>query len=359
MRSIINYFIILFTIAMVLSFPLRGAGQSIGGSISIDPESGEGATGTRQADGEEPEIPEIVDYSDRLIIRPYLLVPMNFLVINHYDSDSGSKSDDITYLPNPTLCAGAGVSWWIFGVSFHMATTPLRDTGDYGETVFLDLQFNYYFRKFGFDLFYQRYRGYSLNEADSYHMPQGEAGAVRSDLTITAIGGNFFYIFSDHFSYNAAFKGTERQTASGGSFILMASLINNNIDSDYSLIPPEQEPLYGNDAGFQSGNFTSIGISPGYARTFIFTDGFYVTPSICVGTGLMRKSYSRLSGDKTIYGSFIKFNFRFAAGYNGDRWFYGLALVVDGTSSMSSMGGRGISASTYGGYLETFAGYRI
>jgi hypothetical protein len=328
----------------------------IGGSISIDPGTGDETEGSEEPGGEEPPIQ---DFSDRVILRPYLLVPMNFLSIARYNTDKDYSSKNIAYLPNPSLCAGAGISWWIFGFSFHTAVTPLRDTGEYGKTTFTDMQFNYYFRKFGFDLFYQRYRGFSLEESRSHGIPRGYPGSTRPDMAITTLGGNLFYVFSDGFSYNASFKQTERQTRSGGSFILMLSVANLNIRSRWSLIPPAQEIFYGMDTGFKSGNFTSFGISPGYAHTFIFRRDIYITPSICLGTGIMRKSYRVTVGERNKLGSFIKVNFRLAVGYNSERWFYGVALVVDATSTASSLGGSGMSASNIGGFIETFAGYRI
>ncbi|MBN1534820.1 MAG: DUF4421 family protein [Spirochaetes bacterium] len=348
----------LLLILLIWIFPAETLAVPIGGSISIEPETGqetEESQGTREP-GEEPLIQ---DFSDRLILRPYILVPMNFLTISRHYSNDAYSSKDIVYLPNPSLCAGAGVSWWIFGLSFHTAVTPLRDTGDYGRTTFTDIQFNYYFRKFGFDLFYQRYRGFSLEESGSYGIPRGFPGSTRPDMTITTLGGNFFYVFSDNFSYNASFKQTERQTRSGGSVILMLSVVNLNIRSSWSLIPSAYEVLYGMDTGFRGGNFTSIGISPGYAHTFIIGRDYYITPSICLGSGLMKKSYGVTVGERNKLGSFIKANFRLAVGFNSERWFYGIALVVDATSTMSSLGGSGMSASNIGGFIETFGGYRF
>ncbi len=352
MNRIAGTLLLLIPLFFAFAPSRQAAAFPVGGTISIDPETGEG----EEAGMEQPGI---VDYSDRLIIRPYLLIPMNFLTISRYNTEKGFSSEEVAYLPNPSLCAGAGFSWWIFGFSFHTAVVPLRDTAVYGKTTFLDIQFNYYFRKIGFDLFYQRYKGFSLENSRSYGLFQGFPGAHRPDLSITAIGGNLFYIFSDGFSYNASFKQTERQTSSGGSFILMTSIINYTIDSSYSLIPPSQEIFYSTDTGFRGGSFTSFGLSPGYAHTFIIGENFYITPSLCVGSGLMKKSYRVLIGERNKYGSFIKVNCRLAAGYNADRWFYGVALVVDITSTKSSLGGVGISASNIGGFIETFAGYRI
>ncbi len=272
---------------------------------------------------------------------------------------NGNNSEDIIYQPNQSLGTGLGLSWRNYGLSYSWAIKPLKDTDEYGKTVYMDIQFNYYNRKFGFDIFFQRYKGYYLEDTDSYNIYPGGAGAIRPDLATTSTGVNFFYIFSDNFSYKASFNGNERQTKSSGSFLFMASINNININSDYSLIPPDEEQYYGSYAGFKSGNFTSFSISPGYAYTFIFKNWYYVTPSLCMGTGLMKKEYTTSAGNNTEYGSFIKYNFRMAVGYSNDLWFYGLSMMVDGTKSMSALGGDGISVNVNSGFLEIYAGYRI
>ena len=314
-----------------------------------------------QTDVDIITIPIIEDFSDHFTIRPYITIPLQTITISHYNNNTGNQSKDITYQPNLNACIGGGISYWIFGISYHVSfpDTP-QDERLYGNTRYFNLMGNFYYRKFGFDVFYRRFREFYLEDSlHDFGIFAGTYQAKRTDLSIASMGGNIFYVFSDNYSYNANFKQDERQNYSGGSFILMASVINYNIDSNYSLIPLSQEIFYGVDSSFRAGNFTSFGISPGYSHTFILWHHYYIAPSLSVGSGVMKKSYITMIGKRNKIGSFIKVNARIGIGYNGDRWYYGASGIFDLTTSQSFLSGSGIAITTMIGYIELFVGFRL
>lgn len=341
----------------------------------------------------------IDDFSRRITIRPFLAVPLQALVIQpssnnskalksltdgdtNADSSSPATRRSITYYPNFTLAGGLGVSYWVFGLSAQMAIKgTAKPESRYGRTKYFDLQLHYYFRKLGVDAFYQNYRGYYLENPKQYNSwvyqngspvylsyTRGGPGTVRSDLRITTLGFNVFYVFADDYSLDAAFKQSERQNRSGGSFLLMLSGMNSRVSASSSLLPLAQEWLYGIYHGFKGGNFTSLGIAPGYSYTFLIGSRYFITPVIFVGAGVMTDSLrlqrtqeellAGRDGKKNKLEAFLKTNLRLALGYNGDSFFYGLAGVLDISASQGFIR-TSISVGIYRGYFEAFAGYRI
>jgi len=130
------------------------------------------------------------------------------------------------------------------------------------------------------------------------------------------------------------------------------------IDSDYSLIPESRELTFENDSGLKKGEYKSIGISPGYAFSLIFSD-YYVTSSIFIGTGIMKKKeHSDLSANEKTT-TFNKLNFRIAAGYNGDDYMFGVIGSNDTSSSRAWFIGRGTKMSLQIIRIEMFAGVRF
>ncbi|MCU0846977.1 MAG: DUF4421 domain-containing protein [Spirochaetes bacterium] len=336
--------------AVMLAAASISYAASIGGDVTIDTDRKAPSGGELKKD--------IDDFSDSVILRPYLIIPVQMLEIHHYDTVGFKNSRSIFYIPNPMLCGGSGISYKMVGLAAHSGLTNMMNKNIYGSTRFMDFQFNFYFRKFGADAFYQNYKGFFLNSPGTFLYMKGTPFTKRADLKMVTMGSNLFYVFSDRYSFDASFKQSERQNVSGGSFLLMLSTTNNRIHSYFSLIPVKEEILYAGNAGFKKGSFTSIGLSPGYAHTFV-SDNFFISPAIFLGTGVMIKSYITYSGKKNKKGAFIKGNFRIGMGLNEDRYFYGISIILNTNASQNFLTRKGISSTTMGGYVESYGGYRL
>ncbi|MFH1784437.1 MAG: DUF4421 family protein [bacterium] len=247
----------------------------------------------------------------------------------------GSTSVDINYLPNTKQHTGIGVSFLGLGgaVSWTGGDTQ-QDEAIYGKTKYIDYQLSYYGRKIGIDANFQQYSNFYLDKPDQFDASWQTTDPYpqRTDLHIRYYGLNTYYIFSsEKFSFKAAFNQTERQKKKAGSFLLMGSVSYLDIKSDRSLIPASKEADFGDLSGFKGGNFLVIGLSPGYAYSFIFSK-FYITPSIFVGPSFQQKRYDVATGDKTSESGGFKSNIRLAGGYNSDTFFAGITAVSDITS---------------------------
>ncbi|MCP4135467.1 MAG: hypothetical protein GY754_31150 [bacterium] len=85
----------------------------------------------------QTEKQHIDDFSDRLIIRPFLRIPIFFI-------DIVEKSNDeyIVYMPNFSLAGGLGVSYNIFRLSFQRTIPGTSDDEAlYEKTDYYDFQF--------------------------------------------------------------------------------------------------------------------------------------------------------------------------------------------------------------------------
>lgn len=327
--------------------------QAQGGRIDLVPERDQTLRGGTRADD------TIEDLSLRLTVRPYLLVPLKSMVLQHFGDLKHTTTKPAGFNANNSLNAGLGLSWWIFGLAFHLAVPGAHgDEKTNGKTSSLDIQFNYYFRKVGFDLYYQRYKGFALSNPRQFGYLPRYFPAIRPDLSLFTVGGNIFYVFSDRFSFDAAFKQSERQTRHAGSFLIMATAVNYRVSARYSVMPGLFDVLSGHDAGFHNGDFTCVGIAPGYAHQFVF-GRFFIAFALFSGTGVMVQRYTTWFGERHKTSAFLKANGRLGIGYDARDWFCGFSLVADYISTRILITDSGLAVGNLTGYAETYAGYRF
>ena len=282
-----------------------------------------GSSAFADSSKKEESTTNIESYKDSLHLRPFFLFPSLELKIQ--DTKSSNDTHKLTYKPNTMINIGADVSWKGWGLSYSVGILPIpgMDADKYGKTDYLDFQFYYYFGKFNIDVFYQNYTGYYLADND------GKSINVRSDVQAMNTGINLMYVFSDSYSFRSSFTQTERQIKSGGSFILMMSCNYFSINSSHSLIPPDNESLYGKSSGYRRGYYPSVIFSAGYSYTQILHDRWYLTLSLLVGGGWMYQMYDVSAGNIKEHSLCSKYNNRLAFGYNGESYFFGLLSVID------------------------------
>jgi hypothetical protein len=268
---------------------------------------------------------------------------------------SKTPKEGISYSPNPGAGGyyGVGIYWNGLGISFVDDIPDLQsDENLYGKSEFENFTMFYYARQWSFDLFYQRFQGFYISNPEKFGMREGDPETIRPDLTLTSLGINAYYQFSGDYSLIAAFNQTERQLRSGGSFLLMATVMRFTVESDGPLVPSAYDD--GEYAGFRGGWFYSLGLCPGYAYTVVF-ENFYLTIGGFLGGGLIYQRIDIASGDKTGFNPMLKTNVKSALGYNGDRVFAGIIFIYDIIS-----GGFGDLYVDQGIFnLEMFAGMRF
>ena len=261
----------------------------------------------------------IADYTNLFTTRAFLLFQNASILIN----PANDKISKIVYSPNANLRIGLAGFWKWFGLGLSIDNPFYKtDRNAYGNTATLDLRINAFGRGVAGELFFQTYKGLyiiSPEKTDGTHY-------IIPDMQTLSLGVSGYWICnSNKFSIRAAFIQNERQKKSAGSFVLRPAFLYYRIFSDEGIVPEEIVKKYNIPLAklVTSGKFYSLGISPGYAYTFVFLKNFYLTAAVFPGIAAQFSSYRN---ENNVYDN-LEFNFqlsgRFAVGYNSDKWFLG------------------------------------
>ena len=246
-------------------------------------------------------------------------------------TDKSNLGENIQYLPNVMNSLGLDLSWRWMGGGYGVRL-PRRDINEllYGKTHYYDYQFYLYLRHFGFDAYWQTYKGFYLDNPKTFDISWIDTmpHPSRSDLGINNFGLNIFYIHSKNFSFKATYNQTERQKRSAGTFLFMISQSIEEVASDTSLIPASQRVYYEDIAGMNNSRFYNISLAPGYAYSLIWKN-FFITPTLFAGAGYQVQDCEFNTGSLNKAIITPKVNMRFGIGYNGKRFLVGAHTVYD------------------------------
>lgn len=265
-------------------------------------------------------------YSRHFILRLYESTKFNnYKFIDH--------DDRLIYKPNTHNNLGIGFSYKFIDLNlgFYMPFIS-KNRNKYGVTHYLDLQTHAYLHHFAIDFYGQFYKGYYLsNPVTALNVYPTDGFPQRPNMHNTNISLVVQYIFNDnHFSYNAPFYQNEYQKKSAGSFIVGGGIYYARLKDDSAIIPANiRYTNFYNNNDFNITSNTGLGISIGYAYTWVIHNHFFVTGSLNGGTGI---SYNVLKNNvdnnhDNKFGPSYNLNARFAAGYNSYKYFIGVNYV--------------------------------
>ncbi len=262
------------------------------------------------------------DYTNLLTSRVFLLFQNASLLINTTDENISK----IEYRPNVNVRIGVAGFWKWFGLGLSIDNPFYKtDRDKYGKTTTIDLRVNAFGRKVAAELFLQQYKGFNISS------PERADGTryILPDMRTFSIGIAGYWIYNARkFSIRAAFIQNERQKKSAGSLVVRPAFLYYRISSENGIIPAEIIEKYHIPATnlISSGDFYSLGLSPGYVYTFVFLKDFYLTAAVFPGVAAQ---FSSFSNDLNAYANF-EFTFqlsgRLAVGYNSDKWFVGFSV---------------------------------
>lgn len=211
------------------------------------------------------------------------------------------NNQEITFDPNRPISVGVGVNYKKMGMSFSYGLDFLSNDKK-GKTHSFDIQYHNFGDRFSFDIIGQVYTGFY---DDDYELN----GDFMVYENLKAIKFGFFgqYIFnSSKFSYNAAFSQKGVQLKSAGSVLLGGGVYYSQINSEIPdfFIETTQTKLTN----------IQIGISSGYAYTFVLPKKFSCSIALSVGCngGIITSTKQFM-----IYPTVIP---RFSIGHHGKTW---------------------------------------
>jgi hypothetical protein len=251
---------------------------------------------------------------------------------NSFSYDSKGKID---YQPNEYLGIGIKVMHKWLGLAYVYAPTNLQEKSK-GTTKYSNFTLNSYGKKIGMDFYYLNYDGYYI--ANTNQIPElknnNKPYVIRPDISTTSIGSNLYYIFNHKkYSYRSTFLQNEIQKHSAGSFLINGAFSYYNINADSSIVPTNLGPnnKIDADASIRKGDFYSICLMPGYAHTFVIKEKFFITLSAFLGANFQQQQYyvGNESSDKNKFIIAPKASARVGFGYNGKRFYAGLAAIGD------------------------------
>ncbi|NDV60677.1 DUF4421 domain-containing protein [Bacteroides sp. 519] len=241
-------------------------------------------------------------------VRTYFY--QKFTSLSHIIEDE----KEIDYHPNNPVGIGLGVQYKNYSLSGGMTFDAFRNKKK-GKTQSLDFQYHYYGRKFIADIFFQRYKGFYVEE-------QAEDGKketiiLHPDISLIQYGVNGQYVFNHKkFSYRAAFNQQEKQLKSTGSFQLGGGFYYNRISGDGTLVINDHNQV----SGYQ------LSISGGYVHTFVIKKNYFVSlafsAGVSLGTERLEDFFKSIDVIPNMYP-------RISLGYNGDSWSVAINAVVN------------------------------
>ncbi|MGE4540218.1 MAG: DUF4421 family protein [Bacteroidales bacterium] len=276
----------------------------------------------------QPDTAYIKDNKDMLTVRVYGMYEAINLEISPV-----SNGPELIYRPNSPQHIGlAGFYKW-FGLGLAIQTPiPTGDKDIYGSSSSVDLRINTYGSWINAELAYANYKGFYLENSPQIvkNFKNGDPYLQRPDLDISSISG-IFYLVPNHrrHSFRAAYIQNEYQRKSAGSLLIAPAFQINHLQAQSSLIPDEyanQHEIFEEDK-LVRGRFNFVGIFAGYSYSLVFLKRFYVNLALLPGAFLQYYDYHTETEHYNRNKAYFLWTSRFAAGYNGKKWFAGLGGV--------------------------------
>jgi hypothetical protein len=275
------------------------------------------------------------------------------------DFDMERRSGDgrkISYKSNKPYSLGVGL--YLFELGFELAfAVPMneQDKRVYGQSKARDLQLNILGKKWGGDLFFQKYSGFYIDDP-ALKIPLGGSYPQRSDITTKNLGVTLNYTFNyKKFSFRSAYNYAERQLRSSGSFLLFGSFSRFKTAGDSAILGESYADEFGTDSNIRGIKLTSLSVAPGYTYSVIYK-GFFLNGMLAIGPSHSWLNYTMDTGE-TKYD--IKFDAFLAArlglGYNGDRFFGGLSFMSQGQRAKLDH----VQLNSSNGVFKIMIGYRF
>lgn len=210
------------------------------------------------------------------------------------------------FKPNAPMTLGVGFSLYNTVINLNVGYgVRLMDKDKYGKTRAFDLQVHNFQRKFVFDVYLQRYKGF-------YEETRGSI-TLHPDMKVRRYSIHGQYIFNHRkFSYKAAFEQNERQVMSAGSWLLGVEGYRTRISSE--------EPLT-SEGGSRTSNYMG-GVNGGYAYTWALGRHWNISGVLAIGLTLGNGAF-----DKHSIMVYPVFSPRVSFGYDRGNWAAGVSYI--------------------------------
>ncbi|MGC1243291.1 MAG: DUF4421 family protein [Chryseosolibacter sp.] len=252
----------------------------------------------------------------------------------HFELAKRDKSSTLTYKPNNTYNLGLGVYLFELGLELSFAI-PLKEQSlaRFGESEARDIQLNVLSKRWGADVFFQRYKGFYLVDKENEPLPT-EPFPQRPDINTKNFGITTHYVFNNQkFSFRSAYNFAERQLYSKGSLLLFGALNTFRVRADSSIVNGNRQRQFGEHVDFTRLRYTTFAIAPGYTFNLTYNN-FFLNTTLAVGPAHHWVNYDLEASPSTHHDTDINtfVGARVAIGYNGYRIFGGISFISQGST---------------------------
>ena len=293
---------------------------------------------------------EYIDkFTDEFFIWP--LVRKRALLFDIKNRDKQAES--VKYRPNNPYSLGIGV--YIFELAAELSfALPINEKSSdtFGNTDVREFHLNFLGNGWGLNAYSQKYSGFYFPDRSD---PSGDVYIKRPDIELTNRGINGIYAFNKNkFSLKSAYNFSERQLKSVGSFILTGNLNTFSVEAD-SAIVSQTSVNTGSTSDFQVMRSTTLSLAGGYTYTLVYRS-FFINGAFSIGPA-HNWIYYKPSGEQEHYDISINtFNdIRASVGYNGDRVFGGISLVIQSRNNRF----ENVDITNTSSVLKFLVGYRF
>lgn len=281
----------------------------------------------------------------------------NFRNYSFVLKSSNNSEALVKYAPNLRNALGFGATYYNIALNLLVKLPDSeKKIFNLGNTEYYDIRLNFNLRKFYNTFYYKNYSVFYLKDNDVLISTiQKEPLVTRTDIELTSYGYEMYYVFnSSRYSLNAAYKHTERQKISAGSFLLFSELNYQRLVSDSTIIPQLQKSSFSKYSDIENIEQYSINMLVGYTYNFVKNRLFF-SPSLFAGLGYTSGNFDVFT--QTYSEKNLRYNLysRITGGYNGIKYFTG--IIFNSKNCISFVDPMKIRITD--NFITIFAGYKF
>lgn len=247
------------------------------------------------------------------------------------DVGSGHTVNLVANAPSRSFVS-LGYDWFGATVSWANPTTSESDR-IYGLSTATDFQFRFFLERFNIETFYQKYKGYYVDNSQDFGQPPPANRIQFPDLQNEHYGVEVTYsLNSDSFSTAAAFDQSKQQLESGASWLLSAGAHYNHFSNSGSMIPTFAQGTFGSFENVRGGQVYSLFVGGGGGGTWAIYGNWFLSGSVLVGLGGQVEAIDSVSGSGQGSNLATESNAKISMGYNGQSFICGLTAYSTVTS---------------------------
>ncbi len=254
-------------------------------------------------------------------------------VSNSIDLRSLANGTELSYRPASSNYFGVLAGYKMLGGTLYFAVPADDETRRIeGESEYSDIGFTFYFKNFGIEVNYNRYKGFLIDNSDTISAAArgGQTFFKLPNMLTEGYGATgLFSLSNSEFSLAAAFDQSEIQSKSAGAVLLLLTARRQRIDNPSAIIPTEKQTSFGVDQTIDSAKFLNTGAGLIYAYNWV-PGAFFVSAFIGLSGAYEDLDWSLEDGTSKSDSSFtLNVHTRLGLGINTESFFLTVNALMD------------------------------